>query len=111
MSITFNIYYKGKQGRAKQFVEEMMSRGLISKIRAEEGNERYEYFISLADKEIVLLIDSWSSQDALDKHHSSPMMSEIARLREKYDLSMKVEKYIPVEENLDDRKYLRKNDE
>ena len=33
-------------------------------------------------------------QAALDRHHKTEMMSEIARLREKYDLHMSVERYI-----------------
>ena len=31
---------------------------------------------------------------ALDAHHASPMMAEIAALREKYDLRMTVERFI-----------------
>ena len=34
------------------------------------------------------------NQEAIDKHHASPMMEEIIKLREKYELHMKVERYI-----------------
>lgn len=44
MSIVVNIYYTGRNGNARKFAEEMISKGIIDKIRAEEGNERYEYF-------------------------------------------------------------------
>lgn len=57
MSLTVNIYYTGKNGSAKEFAREMTENGLVSKIRAEEGNERYEYFFPLDDPETVLLID------------------------------------------------------
>ena len=46
------------------------------------------------DQETVLLIDSWENQQALDIHHASPMMNDIIELREKYDLHMKVERYV-----------------
>lgn len=46
------------------------------------------------DKETVLLIDSWKDQHSIDVHHASPMMDKIAKLREKYDLHMKVERYV-----------------
>ena len=46
------------------------------------------------DKETVLLIDRWESQDALDKHHKSPMMKEIVELRSKYHLHMRVEQFV-----------------
>ncbi|MBQ8841879.1 MAG: antibiotic biosynthesis monooxygenase [Ruminiclostridium sp.] len=94
MSITVNIYYTGKNGSAKKFAEEMLSSGIVDRIRAEEGNERYEYFIPFEDSETILLIDRWKDQQALDIHHKTPMMSEIALLREKYKLRMKVERYV-----------------
>ena len=94
MAITVNIYYSGTDGRAKQFAEEMVSSGVVRGIRAEDGNLRYEYFFPMEDAETVLLIDSWRDQAALDIHHASPMMEQILRLREKYDLHMKVERYV-----------------
>ena len=93
MSFTVNIYYTGKNGSAKEFAREMTESGLVNKIRAEEGNERYEYFFPLDDPESVLLIDRWRDQQALDDHHKSEMMEEIAALREKYALRMRVERY------------------
>lgn len=93
MSFTVNIYYTGKNGSAKEFAREMTESGLVNKIRAEEGTERYEYFFPLDDPETVLLIDRWRDQQALDDHHKSEMMEEIAALREKYALRMRVERY------------------
>lgn len=93
MSITINIYYTGDNGNAKKFVEEMIDRKIVERIRKEDGNEKYEYFYPLEDKETVLLIDKWKNQEALDFHHKSEMMQEIAELRKKYNLHMKVEKY------------------
>ena len=94
MAITINIYYNGKNGNAKKFAEEMLSSGIVDKIRAEKGNLRYEYFIPVDDAENVMLIDSWENQEALDIHHATPMMKEIISLREKYDLTMKVERFV-----------------
>ena len=42
----------------------------------------------------ILLIDSWENQEAIDAHHTSPMMNTITKLREKYNLRMKVERYV-----------------
>lgn len=94
MAITVNIYYTGKDGSARKFANEMISRGIVDRIRQEEGNIRYDYFLPWDDAETVLLIDSWVDQHAIDAHHASPMMSEIAALREKYNLHMKVERYL-----------------
>ena len=91
--ITVNIYYTGENGAARAFAEEMRSRGVVAAIRAEEGNLRYEYFLPMDRPETVLLIDQWRDQAAIDAHHASPMMGQIAALREKYDLHMKVERF------------------
>ncbi len=94
MSVVVNIYYTGKNGSARKFAQEMISSGIVDEIRAEEGNERYEYFYPINDTETVLLIDCWKDQEALDFHHKTEMMQKIAELRKKYRLTMKVEKFI-----------------
>lgn len=94
MAFTINIYYTGTDGNAQKFAEEMKTSGLVERIRAEKGNLRYEYFLSMDDPETVLLIDAWENEEALDFHHKSPMMSEIAALREKYHIRMRVQKFV-----------------
>jgi len=109
VAITVNIYYTGINGNAKKFAEEMVSSGIVDDIRAEAGNLRYEYFFPMNDKETVLLIDSWKDQHSIDVHHASPMMSKITELREKYDLHMKVERYLSDEIGLpaSDKAFIR----
>lgn len=94
MAITVNIYYTGENGNARKFAEEMEQSGTVAAIRAEEGNKKYEYFYPKNDPETVLLIDSWESQETIDKHHATPMMNKITELRNKYDLHMRVERFI-----------------
>ncbi len=108
MSLTVNLYYTGVNGNARKFANEMENSGVASAIRAEKGNLRYDYFIPVADPETILLIDSWENQDALDAHHASPMMEQIATLREKYDLHMSVERYISSDDDNLDNKWIRK---
>lgn len=107
MSITVNLYYKGTNGAARRFAEEMESSGTADAIRAEDGNLRYEYFIPMNDPETILLIDSWRDQEALDIHHASSMMATIAALRDKYDLHMEVERFIS-DDGQTDESFIRK---
>ena len=108
MSITVNLRYTGTDGNARKFAEEMVSSGTVAAIRAEEGNLRYEYYQSMDDPETILLIDSWANQEAIDKHHATPMMDTIAKLREKYDLHMTVERYTAAETPESENKFIRK---
>ena len=107
MKITVNLYYTGENGSARRFAEEMESSGTADKIRAEKGNARYEYFFPMNDSETVLLIDAWEDQEAINKHHASPMMQTIMELREKYDLHMKVERFVSDEMPESDEGFVR----
>ncbi|MBE6164059.1 putative quinol monooxygenase [Streptococcus gallolyticus] len=107
MAITVNLYYKGTNGNAKKFMEEMEKSGTAAAIRAEKGNLRYDYFFPANDPETVLLIDSWENQEAIDVHHASPMMDTLAELREKYDLHMTVERYVSDDSEVDSE-FIRK---
>ena len=106
--ITVNLYYTGVNGKARLFAQEMESSGTAAAIRAEKGNIRYEYFFPMNDPETVLLIDAWESQEAIDVHHASPMMATIKELREKYDLHMKVERFISAETPESEERFIRK---
>lgn len=77
MAITVNIYYSGKGANARKFAEEMISSGTVAKIKAEAGNLKYDYFFPVGDDSTVLLIDSWTDQEAIDIHHESEMMKTI----------------------------------
>lgn len=105
--ITVNLYYKGTNGNARRFAEEMEKSGIAAAIRQEPGNLRYQYFQPLDDLETVLLIDSWTDQAAIDAHHASPMMAQLTALREKYDLHMIVERFVSDELGEDER-FIRK---
>ena len=109
LSDVSSVYTLGKYTPelARAFAEEMLATGTVDLIRAEAGNLRYEYYLALEDPETVLLIDSWADQAAIDAHHASPMMATIAALREKYDLHMTVERFAGIDENPEDRRFIR----
>ena len=69
--------------------------------------QKVEYFVPINNDETVLLIDCWENQNALDIHHKTPMMKQIISLREKYDLHMRVERYILDEFPDEDKKFVR----
>lgn len=108
MAITVNLYYTGQSGAARKFAQEMISSGTVSAIKAEKGNLKYDYFLPIEDPETVMLIDSWEDQQAIDLHHASKMMQKIMKLREKYDLHMKVERYRSDSEPETDAKFIRR---
>lgn len=107
MRITVHIYYHGEHGAARRFAQEMLASGTVAAIRQTPGNLEYAYFYPVDDDETVLLIDSWADQAALDAHHGSARMQTIAALREKYDLHMRVERYVSDDVPQGDRQFVR----
>lgn len=103
MTITMQLYYSGQNGSASLFVTEMEDSGIATKIRQEPGNLAYNYYQSLSDPETILLVDTWKDQEALDIHHTSPMMQNILDLREKYSLTVRAERYRSDQENIPER--------
>ncbi len=110
MAVTLHVYYSGAPGNARQFAREMMESGVVADIRREEGNLQYAYFFPVEDENTVLLIDAWENQAAIDRHHATPMMKTIISLREKYDLHMRVERFLSNEQGLPgkDAQFIRK---
>lgn len=95
MSVVVNIVYTGKGDSARKYAEEMISTGIAQRVRDEEGCLRYEFYYPAEDPNSVLLIDEFRDQKAIDFHHKTEMMKEIAELRTKYGLHMKVKRFIP----------------
>ena len=107
MALTINITYTGAPGAARAFADEMVAAGVVDGIRSEEGNLRYEYFQPLDDPDSILLIDSWRDQEALAAHHASPWMARITELRERFDLHMRVDRYVSADDAPQDASFIR----
>ena len=61
----------------------------------------YGAMLSQGDKNDVSLVER--DQAAIDLHHASPMMAQVAALREKYDLHMKAERFVSDESGLPEK--------
>ena len=62
VSFTINIYYKGKNGSAREFAKEMISSGIVEEIRSKKGNLRYEYFEPLYDNPKIVWFFTFYNQ-------------------------------------------------
>ena len=106
MSITNNVFYIGED--AVIFMNEMINSGVVDEIRKVDGILKYEYFVSSNDRNIVLLVDSFINQEALDNYHRSEVMKKVMEIRNKYDLKMEVKKYCEMDNTSTDLKYIIK---
>ena len=91
--IILHVYYHGKAGEAAAFVREMKEQGLQKKVKNEDGNFQYDYFLSTEDADTVLLLEQWRDADALAAHLTRPTMDEIRALKAKHGLETRLERY------------------
>ena len=92
--ITVNLYYRGTNGSARAFAEEMEESGIADAIRAEEGNLRYQYF-QLLDKEVKKmmnvqeLLEYFSTSDTIGENKEAVDMMRFYS-REAQKITMKI---------------------
>lgn len=74
-------------------MEAVRQSGADTLCRAEEGNIRYEYFVSTKDDHSVILLEQWESQQAQEKHTHTSQFKTIIELKKQYVQSQKLYQY------------------
>ena len=54
---------------------------------------QYDYYLPLAEKDCVLLIEHWHDQAALDKHAAGEPMAKLKALKAKHGLETSIERF------------------
>lgn len=93
MSICINVIYRGPEGAARAFAEEMIAAGTVDAIRALPGNICYDYNQPIEEPDAILLIDRWESQSTLDGYYKSPLLEKVVATREKYGLTLDIQRF------------------
>lgn len=78
------VTYKAKNGMGEKFIEEVRSAGIMEKIQAEDGFVKYDYYLSAADTNEILLVEEWSSEEQQQAHLLTAHMGELKSIKEKY---------------------------
>ncbi len=78
------VHYYIKDGKRAEFYNEIIRRGIADSARAEEGNEKYEYYFSPDNENELLLIEIWNSAEAVKIHMETPHYKELTELKKEY---------------------------
>ena len=87
------VTYYAKDNMREKFIEELHQSGVVDTIRSEDGCIFYDYYLSLQDKNIVVLLENWESQEKLDKHLAAEHMSIVREIKAKYISNATLEKF------------------
>ncbi len=84
------VTYKIKPGLREAFYETIVSRKLQEACRQEDGNLAYDYFRSVDDQDVLLLVEKWKDQAALDLHKTLPHFKQLQALKPEFIDEMSV---------------------
>lgn len=90
--IIVELFYASSEDRAAH-MEAVQKSGADAQCRAEEGNIRYEYFVSSKDDRSAILLEQWESPEAQEKHTHTPQFKTIIELKKNFVQSQKLYKY------------------
>ena len=86
------VRYKTKQNTREIFLDEVITSGVLEKIKQEDGCISYNYYYDVAESEDVLLIEEWQSEEQQKKHLQTEHMEILKEIKEKYVLETSIRK-------------------
>ena len=84
--MTLFVKYICKPGRREAFLREIAARGIDTAIRAEQGCLCYDYYLSVQDPNVILLVEKWTEPEAQKVHMTQPHMKELSAIKSNYVL-------------------------
>ena len=91
--IVMNVTYKCKPEMREEFLERIITEGIDIACRAEDGNIRYDYFISTDDSDELLLVEKWRDADALAAHGKQPHFARLREIKDEFVTETIIEKF------------------
>ena len=82
MKIT--VTYFARPGRREEFLHRVVTAGILSAIREEDGCLRYDYFLSVQNADEILLVEQWQTEEQQQAHLRAPHMDQLRRLKSEY---------------------------
>lgn len=78
------VRYTVKDGKRGEFYGELTRRGVVAASRAEEGNEKYDYYYPLDSENDLCLMEIWESREAQKAHGETPHFKILAGLKAEF---------------------------
>lgn len=81
---TICVKFHCHAGKREAFIQKMQETGILAAIRAEDGCEKYDYYLSEKDPDELLLIEVWASKDHQQIHLTQPHMAQMRTFKDSY---------------------------
>lgn len=92
--IILNVTYKCKPGMREKFVEAIKAEGIDAASRAEAGNFKYDYYMSVDNSDELLLVEKWQDAEVLAVHGKQEHFARLGQIKAEYVEDTVIERYI-----------------
>jgi quinol monooxygenase YgiN len=88
------VGFKAKKGMADAFLRALREHNVHEKTLAEPGCQKYDFFRSEDDPDLVLLLENWASEEALAVHMQGENLKTMQKLEKEYVAEVRPDKYV-----------------
>ena len=96
--LVLNVTYKCAHGKRAEYREAIRAEGIDAASRKEDGNFKYDFYLSTEDPDDLLLIEFWRDEAALEAHRHQPHYLKMGGIKEGRVLGTEIKKYFTDEE-------------
>lgn len=87
------VHYFIKSGCRDEFFRQITEKGISAASRAETGNEKYDYFFSSTDPDELILLEVWSSPEAVQSHMETDHYRKLIELKKEFVIETTFSRY------------------
>ncbi|MBR4555297.1 MAG: antibiotic biosynthesis monooxygenase [Ruminococcus sp.] len=87
------VHYYLKPGMRQAFYDAVISSGIADASRAEEGNEKYDYYFSPENENEILLLEIWRDAEAVRLHGETSHFKALGALKAEYVTDTVITRY------------------
>ncbi|NLU25150.1 MAG: hypothetical protein GXW99_10680 [Clostridiales bacterium] len=81
-NLILTVFYTMKPGCRETFLNRVRDEGIQTAIREEDGCLCYDYYCSAEDKNLLLLVEKWTSPEKQKIHMSQPHMQRLLAIKD-----------------------------
>ena len=96
--LVLNVIFKCAPGTREELRELVRAEGIDAASRSEEGNFKYEFFMSTENPDDILLIEFWKDVDAWMYHRTLPHFAKLDEIKKGRVISTERRQYFTDEE-------------
>ena len=87
------VHYYVKPGMRQAFYDAVTESGIAAASRAEEGNEKYDYYFSPDNEDELLLLEIWRDAEAVRLHGETAHFKALGALKQAYVTETVIRRY------------------